>query len=184
MSFFNIIMIAIALSFDAMAVAAVSGARDRHISFRQSLKIALAFGFFQFFMPLVGWLAGIGLKNFISGFDHWVAFLLLAAIGLRMLMESFSSTKESQTDINNWKVLILLSLATSIDAMVVGITFALLPVKIWFATILIGTTTFILSLLAIYIGKKFGELWGKKSEAIGGLVLIGIGLKILIGHLF
>jgi putative Mn2+ efflux pump MntP len=177
-------MIAIALSLDAMAVAAVSGTQDRHITFRQSLKIALSFGFFQFFMPLVGWIAGVGLKDFISGFDHWIAFLLLVVIGLKMLMESFSPAKTNRVDINNWKVSILLSLATSIDALIVGITFALLPVKIWFAAIMIGITTIILSLAAIYIGKKFGELWGKKSEAIGGLVLIGIGLKILLGHLF
>lgn len=183
MTFLNIFLIAIALSFDAMAVSAVNGARHYRMSFKKAIQIAFFFGLFQLLMPLVGWVFGIGLEKIINKFDHWVAFLLLATIGVKMIFESFKSKDDKKNDIHNFKILLLLSLATSIDALVVGMTFGLLPVNIWFAVIVIGLTTFILSLGSIYIGKKCGETWSKKAEIAGGLILIIIGAKILIDHL-
>jgi putative Mn2+ efflux pump MntP len=135
-------------------------------------------------MPLIGWLIGAGLKEIISKFDHWIAFVLLAILGIKMILESLKSIEEKTIDIHNNKILFLLSLATSIDALVIGMTFALLPINIWLAVIIIGLTTFFLSLISIYIGKKCGERWGKKAEIIGGIILILIGLKILLTHLF
>lgn len=183
MTFLNIFFIAVALSFDAMAVSAVSGARYYDMSFKKALRIAFFFGFFQLLMPLIGWTVGLGLEKIITQFDHWVAFLLLFIIGSKMIIESFKSKEEKCKDVNNLKILFLLAIATSIDALVVGITFALVPVNIWFAVLIIGITTFLLSLIAVYVGKKCGETWSQKAEIIGGLILIGIGAKILLEHL-
>jgi len=181
-TFLNILFIAIALSFDAMAVSAVSGARDIHISLKKALKISFFFGFFQLFMPIIGWTIGVGLEKLINKFDHWVAFLLLIGVGIKMIIESFKPKKEKK-DINNLKILFLLAIATSIDALVVGLTFGLMPINIIFAVGVIGTTTFLLSLISVYIGKKCGETWSNKTEIVGGLILIAIGIKILISHL-
>jgi putative Mn2+ efflux pump MntP len=183
MTFFNIFLIAVALSFDAMAVSAVSGARYHNMPVKKALRIALFFGFFQLLMPLIGWGIGLGLEKIITKYDHWVAFLLLFGIGLKMIFESFKSKEEKNKDINNLKILFLLAIATSIDALVVGMTFGLIPVNIWFAVLVIGITTFLLSLISVYIGKKCGETWSQKAEIIGGLILVGIGVNILINHL-
>ncbi|MFA6296766.1 MAG: manganese efflux pump MntP family protein [Patescibacteria group bacterium] len=183
MSLINIFFIAIALSFDAMAVAAANGAHHHQMGAKKALRIAFFFGFFQFLMPLIGYILGIGLVQFISGIDHWIAFILLTILGVRMLIESFKKEEEKKIDIHSLKILLTQSIATSIDALIIGVTIALLPVNIWLSVSIIGITTFTLSLISIYIGKKSGEKWGKKAEIIGGLVLIGIGLKILLGHL-
>ena len=183
MSFLSIFFIAISLSFDAMAVAAANGAKHHQMSFSKALRIAFSFGLFQFLMPLIGWYIGAGLSKFISNYDHWIAFFLLNVLGIKFIFESLKTVEEKEIDIHNWKILVLLSLATSIDALIVGVTFAFLPIEIWTSLLIIGTTTFILSLLSIYIGKKCGERWGKKAEIIGGLILILIGIKILLGHL-
>lgn len=165
-----------------MAVAAANGAHHHKMHFTKALRIAFFFGFFQFLMPLIGWIMGFGLEKFISTIDHWIAFILLAILGIKMIIESLKPVEERKIDIHSLKILIFLSIATSIDALIVGITFALLPVNIWFATAIIGVTTFLLSLISIYIGKKCGETWGKKAEIIGGLILILIGSKILLSH--
>lgn len=183
MSFFKIFLIAVALSFDAMAVAAANGAHHHRMSIIKALRIAIFFGFFQFFMPLVGWVIGTGLEQIISKYDHWVAFILLFILGLKMVLESLKPVDEVKIDIQNYKILLLLSVATSIDALIVGMTFALLPVNIWLSVFIIGITTFILSLVSIYIGQKCGECWGKKAEIFGGFILIIIGFEILITHL-
>lgn len=183
MAYFNIFLIAIALSFDAMAVAAVNGARHHLMSVGKSLRIAFFFGLFQLLMPLIGWVIGIGFEKIIKNYDHWVAFILLVGIGAKIILESQKPQEEKKNDIYSFKILILLAIATSIDALVVGITFGFLPINIWFVVIIIGLTTFMLSLISVYIGKKFGESWSKKAEIVGGLILIGIGIKILISHL-
>ncbi len=184
MTFFNILLIAVALSLDAAAVSAANGAHHHRMPLTTALKISLFFGLFQFIMPLIGWWVGFGLEKIISQFDHWIAFSLLSILGIKMILESLKSVNEKTIDIHNIKVLFLLSIATSIDALVVGMTFALLPVNIWLAVIIIGLTTFVLSFLSIYIGKKCGEQWGRKAEIIGGLILVLIGIKILLSHLF
>lgn len=184
MSYLQIILLSIALAMDAMAVAAANGAHHHKMSFFKALYIAGFFGFFQFFMPLVGWFLGQGVQNIFMQLDHWVAFVLLGGIGTRMIVESFKTVKERNIDVKNLYILLLLSVATSIDALVVGISFAFVDVHIIASSLLIGLITFMLSLASIYIGKKLGEVWGKKSEVIGGIVLICIGLKILFTHLF
>lgn len=183
MSILNILLIAIALSLDAAAVSAANGARHHQMSFLKAVKIAFFFGFFQLFMPLVGWMFGSGLEQLIAGLDHWVAFVLLGILGIKMFLESLKPVEEKQIDIHSWKILLLLSVATSIDALVVGISFAFISMNIWFAVLMIGVVTFALSLISIYIGKKCGERWGKKAEMLGGIILFGIGLKILLTHL-
>jgi len=184
MTLFSIFLIASALSLDAAAVAAANGAHHHRMSLAKAIKIAFFFGVFHLLMPLVGWAVGIGFGKIIAKFDHWIAFVLLGVLGIKMVLESQKSVDEKTIDIHNIKILLLLSVAISIDALVVGAMFALLPVNIWYFAITIGLVAFIFSLAAIYIGKKFGEKWGKKSEIVGGLVLIAIGVKILVEHLF
>jgi putative Mn2+ efflux pump MntP len=183
MDYINIVLIAISLSLDAVAVAAANGAKHHKMSFGQAFKIAVFFGLFQFIMPIVGWLMSASLASTISSIDHWVAFVLLFSLGLKMLFESQKDVEEKSIDIHSLKILFLLSVATSVDALVIGITFALLRTNIITSSIVIGVITTILSLGAIYAGKKFGETWGKRSEVLGGLVLIFLGVKILISHL-
>lgn len=184
MTLFNVFLIAVALSLDAAAVSAANGAHHYRMSLVKALRISLFFGLFQFFMPLIGWLIGFGLEKIISQFDHWVAFSLLSILGIKMILESLKSVDEKTIDIHNIKILFLLSVATSIDALVVGMTFALLPINIWLAVAIIGLTTFVISFFSIYIGKKCGEQWGRKAEIVGGLVLVLIGIRILLDHLF
>lgn len=184
MSTLNILLIAIALAMDAMAVAAANGAHHRMLTPRKAVIIAGSFGLFQLLMPLVGWILGTGMKTFIMGVDHWLAFALLFIVGAKMVFESMKPVEEKNICITSVGVLLLLSIATSIDALVVGITFAFVPTAVALAVTLIGLITFMLSLTAIYIGKKCGELWGKKVEILGGLAVIAIGCKILLTHLW
>jgi putative Mn2+ efflux pump MntP len=166
-----------------MAVAAANGARHTKMSLFQAVKIAFAFGTFHFLMPRVGWLIGDGFALVINGIDHWIAFILLAGLGVKMLLESSRSVAEREVDIKNNKVLLLLSVATSIDSLIIGISFAFVPVNVWLAVAVIGVSIFCLTLVAVYLGKLCGEKWGKKAEILGALVLVGIGLKILLSHL-
>jgi len=146
--------------------------------------MAVFFGGFQLFMPLVGSLAGLTLKKYIAGYDHWVAFGLLTAVGGKMIYESFK-IKPAGENLNpsNIFVLLVLSIATSIDALAVGITLSLITSSIITAVIIIGLITFTLSYLGVFIGQKLGHFFENKFEAIGGFVLIGIGLKIVLQHL-
>lgn len=183
MNFLNIFLIAVALSFDAMAVGAANGAHHHRMPLKKALEISFYFGFFQLFMPLIGWLIGSSFQAYVTEYDHWIAFILLGILGLKMLKEAFAEDDEAKTDIHSWKILVLLSIATSIDALVVGMSLAFFAMNIALVVIIIGITTFILTLASIYLGKKFGERWGKKAEIAGGLILISIGLKILLSHL-
>jgi putative Mn2+ efflux pump MntP len=146
------------------------------------LKVAASFGFFQFGMLLVGFLAGSTIVGVIESFDHWLGFILLVFIGARMLKESFE--KESETgrvvDISQGKALVALSVATSIDSLAVGLTFAFVQVAIIPAAVLVGLVSFGVSLLGFAVGRRLGEMIGKRAELFGGLVLIGIGIKILV----
>ncbi|HOX60617.1 MAG TPA: manganese efflux pump MntP family protein [Candidatus Magasanikbacteria bacterium] len=183
MSLYNILLIALALSFDGMAVAAANSARHVKMSLLQVVKIAFSFGLFHFLMPLVGWLIGDGFALIINGIDHWIAFVLLAGLGVKMFVESLRPVAEREVDIKNNKVLLLLSVATSIDSLIIGISFAFVPVNVWLAVSVIGVSIFCLTLMAVCLGKMCGERWGKKAEILGALVLVGIGLKILLSHL-
>ena len=181
----TIIIIAVGLAMDAFVVSIVSGGAYRQLHVKHALRMAIFFGAFQAFMPLIGSLAGLSLREYIARYDHWIAFGLLAAVGGKMIYESSKiKSVEENPDPSNMFVLLVLSVATSIDALAVGITLSLLAGSIIVAVIIIGLITFVLSYLGVYIGKRFGHFFESKMEALGGIILIGIGTKILIEHLF
>jgi len=184
MDIFTVLSIALALSMDAFAVSIASGAAIRDLRPAHALKIGFFFGAFQSIMPVIGWLAGLGMRDFISGFDHWVAFGLLLFIGGKMIRESRSLEKGGpKSDPLNNAVLLLLAIATSIDALAVGLTFSFLNVSIAVPVLIIGLVTFGISFAGVLIGKRVGRLFEKKVEVAGGLILIAIGCKILFEHL-
>ena len=181
MGFFELFLIGIGLSMDAFAVAICKGLGMERINKRDALLLALFFGGFQALMPLMGYLLGSRFASYIERWDHWIAFVLLAFIGGNMIRESREEAKEEQTFAGvNFKELIVLAIATSIDALAVGVTFAFLQVKIVPAVTIIGCTTFILSLAGVYVGNVFGAKYKSKAEFVGGAILILIGVKILL----
>lgn len=178
----EVFLLAFALSMDAFAVSIGLGVKNREFSKILALKVALLFGLFQGLMPLFGYLASLGLGSIIESIDHWVAFLLLSAIGAKMLYDSFGeNTEEEIANITN-KVLLLLAIATSIDAMAAGFTLNLLTINPFVSMIIIGVVTYIFSFIGVFVGSKGGGYIEEKAEKLGGIVLIGIGLKILIEH--
>ena len=185
MNLITIIVIAIGLAMDAFAVSVATGVTYKKPRSDHALRMALAFGGFQAIMPIVGWLAGLTLREFIGDYDHWVAFTLLAFIGGKMIYESFKIKRaQQQADTLSAAMILVLALATSIDALAVGITFSfLLAGSLVIAVIIIGLITFAFSYAGFYIGKSFGHFFETRIEAIGGLILIGIGVKILLEHL-
>lgn len=185
MEIVTIFLLAIGLSFDSFAVSVCSGLNLPHIRFFQAVKIAIFLALFQAFMPLVGWLVGNSMKSLIEPVDHWIAFGLLSLIGGKMVIESFidSEVREIKNPLNI-RVILLLSLATSIDALAVGFSFATMLNKILIAVLIIGSVTFVASMLGILLGKKTGPKVTRYAEIIGGLILIFIGTRILILHIF
>ena len=185
MSFVELLLIAVGLSMDAFAVAVCRGLEMRRIDYRQALLIALFFGGFQALMPAVGCLLGAGFGHYISAFHHWIAFLLLAFIGGKMIWEAARGSEEEPAGAQalEIKTLLLMAIATSIDALAVGITFAFLRMDILPSALTIGLTTFILSLIGVLVGNRFGARYKKKAEITGGVVLVLIGVKILLEHL-
>jgi len=184
MRIITIILLAVGLAMDAFAVSISSGVVLKNIKLGSAVKIAFFFGIFQALMPVIGWLAGLSIHSFISDVDHWVAFGLLSVIGLRMIYVSLKeSDGKNGIDPLNIHVLLVLSVATSIDALAVGISFAFLHVSIITPVIVIGIITFFLSFIGVFIGNKVGQLFSKKIEIIGGIILISIGIKILVEHL-
>ena len=171
---------------DAFAVSIAIGATYTKSGSNHVFKMAFAFGGFQAIMPVVGWLAGLTVREFIRDYDHWVAFILLAFIGSKMIYESFKIKRtQQQTDTLSAAMLLVLAFATSVDALAVGITFSfLLAGSLAIAVIIIGLITFALSYAGFYIGKSFGHFFETGIEALGGLILFGIGTKILLEHLF
>lgn len=167
---------------DAFAVSISSGIAIRRPTARNALTIGGFFGSFQAFMPLIGWLGGRLFAELVHGVDHWIAFGLLALIGVKMIYESRRANEELVNVLKN-EVLLTLAFATSIDALAVGVSFAFLSVPIVAAAVVIGTVTFVFSLIGVFAGEKFGRSLGNKAEIVGGLALIGIGLKILLEHL-
>ncbi len=184
MEILTIFFLAVGLSFDSFAVSVCSGLNLPNIRFFQAAKIAIFLALFQAFMPLIGWLVGNSIKSLIEPVDHWIAFGLLSLIGGKMIIESFINSEERE--IKNplhIRVILLLSLATSIDALAVGFSFATLLDRILIAIFIIGTVTFIASMLGILLGKKTGPQINRYAEILGGLILIIIGSKIMIEHL-
>lgn len=185
MGLIELFMVAIGLSMDAFAVSLCKGLNMKRLNYRHALIIAVFFGGFQAVMPLLGWLLGRQFEQYITSFDHWIAFFLLAFIGGKMLKEAFTGGDESpecndQLDI---KELVVLAIATSIDALAAGITFAFLQVSILPSITLIGFITLILSAVGVVVGNRFGVKYKSKAEIVGGFVLIFIGVKILLEHL-
>lgn len=181
MSLLELFLIAVGLSMDAFAVSVCKGLSLRELKPRHAVLVGLYFGGFQALMPILGWLLGYRFERFITSFDHWIAFALLTVIGAGMIRESKQA--EELNDDLGFRTMLLLAVATSIDALAVGITFAFLSVRILPAAGLIGVTTFLLSALGVYIGHLFGLKYKAKAELAGGVILIGIGLKILLEHL-
>jgi putative Mn2+ efflux pump MntP len=182
----SIFAIAVGLAMDAFAVSVASGLGYCTMHISHHLRIALFFGAFQAFMPVIGWLAGLSLRDYIAAYDHWIAFVILSILGARMIYEATVLSKaEKDANILNLMVLIGLSIATSIDALAVGITFAFLNVTIVLPVIIIGVVTFAMSYIGVIIGKRCValEFSTAKIEVLGGLVLIAIGIKILAEHL-
>ena len=182
MGFLELFFIAVGLSMDAFAVSVCKGLSVSKLSAKHAALAGLYFGGFQFLMPLLGWLLGFRFESLIQSVDHWIAFILLALIGGNMIRESRAEAEEQNDDFGV-RTMLLLAVATSIDALAVGISFAFLSVRILPAAALIGVTTFVLSAAGIYIGNVFGARGKSKAELAGGAILILIGLKILLEHL-
>ena len=184
MKFWELMVIAIGLSMDAFAVSMCKGLSMRRLNYVHAVIIALFFGAFQALMPLTGWALGIQFSSYIESFDHWVAFVLLVFIGIKMIKEAFSRDEEekhcSSLDI---KELIILSVATSIDALAAGISFACLSVSILPSCATIGLTTFVICTAGVLLGNRFGAKYKDKAEFFGGVILVAIGIKILLEHL-
>lgn len=183
-SFWSILIIALGLSADCFAVALSSSIATKHFVLLRFFRFPLAFGIFQALMVVLGWLAGRAIIDFISAYDHWVAFGLLVFIGGRMIWESFhEKSDEKAKNYDGWFTLFALSIATSIDALAVGLSFAFLEVDIVTAGATIGITAFVITIIGQLIGSRVGVLAGKRAEIIGGVILIAIGIKILLEHL-
>lgn len=187
MNFIGILLIGVALSMDAFSVSICKGLSTKRFSLKVAVACGLWFGSFQALMPVIGYALGIQFQHFIETIDHWVAFGLLFLIGANMVREALlknkSNENEEVTDAINFKTMFLLAVATSIDALAIGVGFAFMEVAIWTAVTIIGITTFIFSLGGVAIGSFFGSRYGKPAEIVGGLILIGLGIKILIEHL-
>ncbi len=182
MGIIQLFFIGLGLSMDAFAVSICQGLKMKRLDFKQTVIIALFFGGFQGIMPFIGWLIGKNFETYITSFDHWIAFALLVIIGGKMIIESFESNDSCEVT-SSLKDLILLAVATSIDALAVGITFAFLKMSILLPVLLIGIITFVFCIFGVIIGNKFGSHYKNKAEFLGGIILILIGLKILLEHL-
>ncbi|MFQ6342761.1 manganese efflux pump MntP family protein [Campylobacter sp. VTCC 70190] len=185
MDFYSLIFLSCALGMDAFAVSLCKGFSVKKLHLKHYFIVGIYFGGFQALMPTIGYFIGIAFASFIASIDHWIAFALLSLIGLKMIKESFGD-ENCDTNANQFgfKTMSALALATSIDALAVGISFAFLKVNLFLAVFLIGLITFILCMLALKIGNQFGIHLKNKAELLGGVVLIILGVKILIEHLF
>lgn len=184
MSPLEILLLAVALAMDACAVSLGVGTSGRALGFRPVFRLSFHFGLFQFLMPVLGWLAGASVAGYIAAVDHWVAFALLAFIGGRMVRSALSGEKPSEgADPSRGLTLVVLALATSIDAFAVGLSLALVGVSIWVPSVVIGVVTGCLSLLALKVGARLWRELGRRMEAVGGLILIAIGVRIVVSHL-
>ena len=182
----TLIGIAIGLAMDALAVAIATGIVLGKVSGRQTFRLSWHFGLFQFLMPVIGWLAGLSVETYLSGYGHWLAFGLLGFIGGKMIYEAIRGSGEERavSDPTRGISLVLLSVATSMDALAVGLTLGVLRVRIWYPAVIIGIVAGVLTALGMHLGAPLGNRLGRKMEILGGLVLIGIGCSILFQRLF
>ena len=188
MSFPELFAIAVALAMDAFAVSVCAGCALKRVTAVHFLRLSLTFGFFQFLMPVIGWALGLTVRGFIESWDHWIAFALLAWIGGNMIREALSGEEDEAEDTAtggrlDHKKLFLMAIATSIDALAVGVTFAFLETPILSAVSLIGVTTFCISVAGVAVGCWFGARYKQRAEITGGVILVLLGCKILLEHL-
>jgi len=180
----TLLAIAVALAMDAFAVALGAALVLPRLSGRHLFRFGFHFGLFQALMPILGWLAGLTVRRWIEAFDHWIAFGLLLFVGGRMLWEARSGDEpEQRGDPTKGWSLVLLSVATSIDALAIGLSLAVLGVSIWMPALVIGVVASVLTVVGMWLGRRLGQAWGPRVETMGGLILIGIGVRILIEHL-
>jgi putative Mn2+ efflux pump MntP len=179
----EIILIAVGLAMDAFAVALAAGATGRASGPRAAFRLSFHFGLFQFLMPVLGWLAGSTISHLISEVDHWIAFALLTIVGLRMIRTGLRGEPGEDRDPSRGITLLTLSVATSLDALAVGLSLAMLKVSIWYPCIIIGLVASGFSLFGFGIGHRLGKAFGQRMEMVGGLILVLIGLRILLTHL-
>ena len=179
----EILLISIGLAMDAFAVSVCKGLAMKKMSWKKAIIIGLYFGAFQAIMPTIGFSLGTTFERFITNVDHWIAFILLVGIGINMVKEAFNKESENRNDNVDVKTMLVLSIATSIDALAIGITFACLKIHIVMPVITIGLITFIISVIGVKIGNRFGDKYEKKAEIMGGVILILLGIKILLEHL-
>lgn len=183
MSLLSLFLIAVGLSMDAFAVSVCKGLAMRKVTLKNAAVVGLWFGGFQGLMPLLGYLLGVRFRSYITAIDHWIAFALLAVIGISMIREALSKKEECADASLSPKVMLLLAVATSIDALAVGVTFAFLQVRILPAVAFIAVITFSLSMAGVKIGNVFGTRYKSKAELAGGIILLLMGVKILLEHL-
>ncbi len=183
MTFLELLLIAIGLSMDAFSVSICKGLTTKKFSWRMALVCGLWFGLFQALMPIIGYFLGAQFQEMIEAYDHWIAFGLLFLIGANMIREAVWGKEEQQDGSLGFKTMFLLAIATSIDALAVGVSFACIQVKLWSSVLIIGVTTFLFSVLGVKVGNVFGSKYEKSASIVGGIILILIGLKILLEHL-
>ena len=183
MPFYEVLLIAVSMAIDAFAVCLAAGSMPETQGARPAFRLSFHFGLFQFIMPVLGWLAGSSIEPIIRNYDHWIAFGLLGFVGVRMIYSALRGEEGHPSDPSRGWTLVLLSIAVSIDALAVGLSLGVLGILVWYPALIIGLVTSFLSLLGLWLGNSFGRKFGKPIEIIGGLVLIGIGLRIVISHL-
>ena len=183
MSFVEILLIGIGLSMDAFSVSICKGLTTKGFSWKMALTCGLWFGFFQALMPVIGYFLGAQFQQYIEAYDHWIAFGLLFLIGANMIREALMGKEEESSNSLDFRTMLLLAIATSIDALAVGVSFACIQVRLWSSVLIIGVTTFLFSILGVKIGNVFGSKFERSAGIIGGIILILIGLKILLEHL-
>lgn len=182
---FTLIFIAIGLAMDAFAVSIAASIIIGKVSFRQIFRLGFHFGLFQAIMPILGWLAGTTIQDYIASWDHWIAFGLLGAIGTKAIFEACNKDRDDSRrgDPSKGVSMVVLSVAVSIDALAVGLSYAMLNVDIWYPSLIIGIVASAFTVVGMILGGKLGSRFGRKMEILGGIVLLGIGVKILIEHL-
>ncbi len=184
MGTFDILVIAVGLAMDAAAVSLAAAASGFAGNPRAVFRLAFHFGLFQFMMPVLGWFMGVGFVSYFKSFDHWIAFGLLAFVGGRMVMSGLDRSQTLiQKDPSRGMTMVMLSVATSIDALAIGLSLAMMDINIWYPSVMIGIITSAMSLGAIALGKRLGTLFGKRMEILGGVILISIGTRILVSEL-
>ena len=183
MGILELLLIAIGLAMDAFAVSICKGLAMKKMNWKKAIIVGLYFGIFQALMPVIGYFLGTTFESLVTKVDHWIAFILLAFIGGKMLKEAFDNNSEGYNDSVNFKTMVVLAIATSIDALAIGITFAFFDVNIVLAVSIIGIITFIISVLGVKIGNRFGDKYQNKAQLMGGIILVLLGFKILLEHL-